>query len=456
MVQGLAFLSKKSWHTKNLANQERVWIEEQKKAAEDSKTLELSKQIQREREEEDLDRIAGRKTNRLDRGIDWMYQGVTSEAAKEDAKKQAEEYLLGKEFTGGPTLKIKGDLAQALDQNEGVNAVVTNLATEQPAEKFAYVDGPSVAERNEAFRVKHEDPMFLVSQKRREQVVKVEKTKALYERVVGKVRSDDEDSRVRRKREKKDRKKDRKVRKEAVRSRRHRSRSVSRSDSDRDDYRRRSPEYHRERDLEESPDNRRQRFRHHDHSEGHSPRRDYRRDRYSGERSREYDRRRAPVYEDNDRRDERKSRDNEEFSPSNVVRHERKSEDRKRDGGGDSFGLQGSTKSLNLKDLGPSADLINRRHHQRDSEYQRKAKPDRRRLTHEEREQALKTMQSDAARHDAKRKAVAPKEEEEERKSAVFLHKMAQQTHGVRGEHRTVAERVAQNRHTNQRPNDSF
>jgi hypothetical protein len=39
MVQGLAFLSKKSWHTKNIANQERVWIEEQKKEAEGCKDL---------------------------------------------------------------------------------------------------------------------------------------------------------------------------------------------------------------------------------------------------------------------------------------------------------------------------------------------------------------------------------------------------------------------------------
>lgn len=455
MVQGLAFLSKKSWHTKNMANQERVWIEEQKKAAEDSKTLELAKQIQREREEEDLDRIAGRKTNRLDRGIDWMYQGVTSEAAKEDAKKQAEDYLLGKEFTGGPTLKIKGDLAQALDQNEGVNAAVANLSTDQPTEHFASLAGPSVAERNEAFRVKHEDPMYSVSQKRREQVVKVEKTKALFEKVTGKDRSDDEDSRARRKREKKDRKKERKLHKETARSRKRRSRSFSRSDSDSDDYHRQSPEYNRRR--EESPHNSRKRFRDHNRSEGFSSGRDYRRARDSDDRSREYDSRRAPVYHDKDSRDAKKWHDNDGSSRADSLRDERKLEDRKRDGGGGSFGLQGSSKSLNLKDLGPSADLISRRQKQQESEYRRERKPDRRRMTHEEREQALNRMQTDAIRHDAHRRTAGRnEEEEEERKSAVFLHKMAQQTHGVRGEQRSVAERVAQNRHTNQRPNDSF
>jgi hypothetical protein len=45
MVQGLAFLSKKSWHTKNLNNQEKVWIAEQKKEAEANKTKELARQI---------------------------------------------------------------------------------------------------------------------------------------------------------------------------------------------------------------------------------------------------------------------------------------------------------------------------------------------------------------------------------------------------------------------------
>jgi hypothetical protein len=54
MVQGLAFLSKKSWHTKNLNNQEKVWMAEEKKAAEQRKTQELAKQIQQEREQEDL------------------------------------------------------------------------------------------------------------------------------------------------------------------------------------------------------------------------------------------------------------------------------------------------------------------------------------------------------------------------------------------------------------------
>ena len=40
-MPGLSFLSKKSWHTSNLDNQERVWLAEQKAASEAKKTKEL-------------------------------------------------------------------------------------------------------------------------------------------------------------------------------------------------------------------------------------------------------------------------------------------------------------------------------------------------------------------------------------------------------------------------------
>ena len=55
-MPGLSFLSKKSWHVKNLDNQERVWLAEQAKAAEDAKTKELADQIKQEREAEELAR----------------------------------------------------------------------------------------------------------------------------------------------------------------------------------------------------------------------------------------------------------------------------------------------------------------------------------------------------------------------------------------------------------------
>ena len=118
MVQGLAFLSKKSWHTKNKANQEKVWIAEQKKEQETAKANELAREIQQEREAEEFNRIAGKKAIK-DRGIDWMYQeGTSTELAKEDAAKKAEEYLLGKEYVGEGA--VQGDFHDG-NQKEGIH-----------------------------------------------------------------------------------------------------------------------------------------------------------------------------------------------------------------------------------------------------------------------------------------------------------------------------------------------
>jgi N-terminal domain of CBF1 interacting co-repressor CIR len=181
MVQGLAFLSKKSWHTKNLNNQEKVWIAEEQAKQEQLKTAELQKQMQQEREEEELQQIAGGKERKLDRGIDWMYTGhdKNSAVAQEDAVKQAEEFLLGKAI---PMASIqKGDIDAAANIEEGVNAVVKTVEHRSVEDGYdarklpAWEEEESVAKRNEAFRLRYEDPMYQVSlqtvrhEKRREQ-----------------------------------------------------------------------------------------------------------------------------------------------------------------------------------------------------------------------------------------------------------------------------------------------
>mmetsp|Transcript_11137 Transcript_11137/g.22074 ORF Transcript_11137/g.22074 Transcript_11137/m.22074 type:complete len:251 (+) Transcript_11137:116-868(+) len=241
MVQGLGFLSKKSWHTKNKANQEKVWLAEQRKEQETAKAQELAKEIQQEREAEEFHRIAGKKSTKLDRGIDWMYQeqgganGTTSELAKEDAAKKAEEYLLGKEYVGEGA--VQGDFHDG-NQKEGINSVLGNTESAPPESRysaakphetaghiFAAAAGPgpepdSVQYRNENFRMRVEDPMFLVSQKQREKQDKHDKAKELYQRVVGPVdgeaSSDEDDSAVDKKRSKKDRKRHKKKEKEKI------------------------------------------------------------------------------------------------------------------------------------------------------------------------------------------------------------------------------------------------
>mmetsp|Transcript_12921 Transcript_12921/g.35760 ORF Transcript_12921/g.35760 Transcript_12921/m.35760 type:complete len:551 (+) Transcript_12921:63-1715(+) len=337
MVQGLAFLSKKSWHVKNIANQEKVWVAEQREEQEKAKAKELAKEIQQEREQEELDRIAG-KSATVDRGIDWMYHGQSkeSEIAKQDAEKKSEEYLLGKEFA--PDTAVKGDIAAAAEETQGVNAVVEAggafVSKEAEDSKMPAWSEPSVAEKNEAFRVRHEDPMFAVTHREMQKRQELEKRKELYEKVTGQSivaipkgqfpDSDDSDpeknkSRSRKhkkkhKKEKKAHKKDRKVRK---RERRERRRQYS--DSEGDEY---------ESDYRSDEE-----FRSHRHREP--------RDRYHHDRDRDADReRQGSLKRYDDGYTHRRSRQNDDDDFGRVSRKYRDDGEEARHYHRDEFGRE--------------------------------------------------------------------------------------------------------------------
>lgn len=247
MVQGLGFLSKKSWHVKNIANQEKVWMAEQRKAEEERKTKELAKQIQQEREQDELDRIAGRK-RKTDRGIDWMYQNA-ERLRQDEADRNAEDFLLGKQYVADKNSfksQSEGDAAT------GIHAVVMKQEPvagddgqdqylQQPQgdgdQKAAGSDNDDdrkmpasandaglaadVVSRNEQFRLSHEDPMYMVQMQQREMEQRAEKQSQLYEKVTGiapiRVRKGDngiinrdKDERRRERKERKRRKKEKK------------------------------------------------------------------------------------------------------------------------------------------------------------------------------------------------------------------------------------------------------
>jgi hypothetical protein len=265
MVQGLAFLSKKSWHTKNLANQEKVWMAEEREKNEQRKAKELAKEIQIERENEELARLAasagGVQTRTLDRGIDWMYTGhhKDSETARQDAEKQAEEYLLGKEFRGDSSSIPKGDFAIAESSHaEGLHAVIGGGTT------MAATDGKgepedSVFQRNEAFRLRIEDPMYAVTQRIAQTEQKYKQRKELYERAGLKVRArtaaDEKDENSHHLRGRKHSRKDKKRKRgdddsndKHRRKRRHRSPSSNASYSSIDNQEKRQRKSHPPRD----------------------------------------------------------------------------------------------------------------------------------------------------------------------------------------------------------------
>jgi hypothetical protein len=467
----------------------------------------------------------------MDRGIDWMYTGGdrTGGLAQEDAEKHAEEFLLGKEFAGeGAT---SGDFDNG-DQDQGIHNVISQAAAaeaavdeqqqqpqQQQGEMMHTHNEPSVKDRNESFRMRVEDPMFLVTQKQREKVSKHEKTKALYERVVGhhqetkgEDKSDnnnDKDDDRNKKRSKKERKRHKKSKKrkeeeekddddrktsirrrrrsrsrsnERHRKRNRRSRSSSRSPSEdsrdhrREDHHRKRQDRSRRRDYEDHDDD------HKRPRDGNSSRRDDRkRDarRYSSDDSEErhhrrrrddrggdryhYDRR---GYDEEDRKERPRPRDEQDRkrSPEIAVTMTQKKE---------GFGLKGapassraSSSTIHTTDLGPSRELLQHKRDERDDERRRiqEKASSRRRATGAERAKALHEMQANArqrdetrARHASSHRSNNDNHEEDapSKGNASFLKDITQQTHGISGV-TSLSARVAENRHTNQRLHDSF
>ncbi len=452
-----------------------MWLAEEQKRAEEQKTKELARQIQQEREEEELDKVAGTKKKR-DRGIDWMYEGgnAHSELAKEDAKKQAEEYLLGKEFAA---TQPSGGHFNAEDKNEGIHAVLkqppasndmkdiaigTEASMDEPASSN-YL--PSVHDRNESFRMRYEDPMFAVSQKAREKQEKLEQTKALYERVTGKIavdRTDEsETQRKSRKRSKKEKKRHKSQRKK------ERKRRYDDSDSDSRSYRKR-----RRRSRSRSP----RRDRSLSRPVGRPSSRGRERSRSQSSRGRERSRsqseddssrgssdyNRSPKYDD-ERYRNRESTHNARMSsicrsfPSEESMPFRESR----------YGLIGSRdESLQLTGpdaLGPDRDLLESKRQFREEERrrQRERASTRRLRTSEEREAARRAMEMDARNHGESRRdstrsngpnGLSDQTQEETRhQNPSFLHDVRRRANGLQGES-GLADRMRQNRNTNQRP----
>ena len=286
--------------TSNLSNQEKVWLAEQKAAAEAQKVKELQTQIQLEREKEEFEKLAGKKS-KGDRGVNWMYEegggpaygeNAELEAAKEEEEKEA--YLLGKEYVPQGQEKHVGDFAEAATMGGvlekastrgatiGAGAVAADVRNDEAhvrlkddnEEQMKDDDGRS--EFNKEFHLRHEDPMFAVHKKREMQRKEVEKKRNLMERaglVVKEVRKGDQKDEKQReydgdvhKRAKKDRPK---KRKKHHKHRHHRDRSSSVSSDSSSSYsreRRHRKKRDKKRHRHHSRRNRRERSSSHDRS----------------------------------------------------------------------------------------------------------------------------------------------------------------------------------------------
>ena len=245
-MPGLSFLSKKSWHTSNLSNQEKVWIAEQKAESESRKVAELREQIKVEREREEFDRLTKGDQAVGDRGTNWMYEGGGAVAAgggvggggaaaarEEEETRKNEAYLLGKEYVPEGKSKHSGDFVEASTMTGalekastagatiGVGYVNNNadasassssssssggvgttrlriLRADAESTTTSAVDAASADDVivdakikiddednrgwSQNFHLRHEDPMFAVHQRRQAQLKDAEKRRRLLER----------------------------------------------------------------------------------------------------------------------------------------------------------------------------------------------------------------------------------------------------------------------------------
>lgn len=111
-MSALKFLSKKSWHTGLIKNNEKVWLREKADAEEKKRVAELQKQLEEERRVEEIQRLEI-ESGRLDpsevkrrQRIEWMYEDVENahtRIAKEKKAKEQEEMLLGKKAASLPS-----------------------------------------------------------------------------------------------------------------------------------------------------------------------------------------------------------------------------------------------------------------------------------------------------------------------------------------------------------------
>ena len=98
----IGFLFKKGFHPARLDIQERVWKNEESRREEEQRILEVKKQLESERNSEDLIRAHrdGTGGSSAPTGLEWMYSGGSQRPTEADRARTAEEYLTGKRALG--------------------------------------------------------------------------------------------------------------------------------------------------------------------------------------------------------------------------------------------------------------------------------------------------------------------------------------------------------------------
>uniref|UniRef100_A0A182LZZ6 CBF1-interacting co-repressor CIR N-terminal domain-containing protein n=1 Tax=Anopheles culicifacies TaxID=139723 RepID=A0A182LZZ6_9DIPT len=222
--------TKKSWHPNTMKNQERVWKAEQQEAAEKRRLNELRREIDEERNREELKNI-GQKSGILpnddgDKKLEWMYRGPSQLVNRE-------EYLLGRTID-----KTFEDLdAQEKASNSTFGVAQPKNHVEHECIPFSIRQHKDVLSNDQVdlARKLMEDPLMLIKQKEMESRQKIlqnpVKLKELHRLLKGDQSLKSSEEKKVKKREKKS-KKSKKSQKKKKKSKKYSDSSESGSDSE--------------------------------------------------------------------------------------------------------------------------------------------------------------------------------------------------------------------------------
>lgn len=176
---------KKSWHPSNRPNLEKVWKAEEAQTKQLQKLEEWKKEIQTERETEQLRKLRerfGKEAKKQER-LEWMYSGAVS-----STQAFQEEYLLGRE---GVTNSNSNNNNIIVLQNPSLKQ-----DTDEPSDSHSFkkrdfdgrnytIHGKANTDRDLEEKMR-EDPLYQIKKMKHDQMMNKEKRKKLLDQAINK------------------------------------------------------------------------------------------------------------------------------------------------------------------------------------------------------------------------------------------------------------------------------
>uniref|UniRef100_A0A1A9WKX6 CBF1-interacting co-repressor CIR N-terminal domain-containing protein n=1 Tax=Glossina brevipalpis TaxID=37001 RepID=A0A1A9WKX6_9MUSC len=154
---------KKSWHPHTLKNQEKVWKAEQAKCQEDKKVDDLRKEIQNERNREELTRLSRENglissVNDSDKKLEWMYKNSNELINRE-------EYLLGRAIDKSFETLLAEEKQQQQQSMIGLKQPLNHVEHDVVPFSIRSYKNLQSTEQVDLQRKVMEDPLMLIKQR---------------------------------------------------------------------------------------------------------------------------------------------------------------------------------------------------------------------------------------------------------------------------------------------------